>query len=84
MISGGLGAGTNILWSAEIYNPETRGGCKIPNMPTIRSSPVTKEFLVCGGFGGRGWTAGAGDCVNFNPKSGTWENAHKLNQGRFR
>ena len=80
MISGGKGEGGK-LSSVEIYNPETRGACWIANMPTSRYGTVSKEFLVCGGMGDGGH---AGDCVLFNPKNGTWENAHKLNQERWR
>ena len=78
MISGGEGEGGDDLSSAEIYNPKTRGGCRIANMPTSRSAAVTQEFLACGDRGGHNR-----DCVNYDPESGRWENAHKLNQDRF-
>lgn len=80
MVSGGEGEGRR-LNSAEIYLAGTGilkgGGCRIPNMPSRRSGTVTKEFLVCGGRG-----AHVRDCVIFNPESGRWEEAHKLNQDR--
>ena len=84
MISGGQGEGVASLNSAEIYyniyyNPADTsiGGCRIPNMPTSRFDTVTKEFLLCGGYGDH-----PRDCTIFNPESGRWEEAHKLNQER--
>ena len=81
MISGGWGEGNDDLTSAEIYPAGTSGGeCRIPSMPTRRSFTVTKEFLVCGGWGHRTtWNT----CIIFNPESGRWEDAHKLNQNRI-
>ena len=79
MISGGWGidwAEGGRLSSVEIYQPgDKAGGCRIANMPTSRSSTVTKEFLVCGGYGDH-----PRDCITFN--NGVWENAHTLNQDR--
>ena len=76
MISGGLGEGDDELSSVEIYQPGDKSrGCRIANMPTSRSDTVTKEFLVCGGYGGH-----PRDCIIFN--NGVWQNAHKLNQNR--
>ena len=78
MISGGYGDGGDELSSVEIYQPgDKAGGCRIANMPTWRYSTVTKEFLVCGGQDSR-------DCILFNKDDGVWEDAHKLNQDRYR
>ena len=83
MISGGQGEGDVSLNSAEIYDPAGRsgGGCRLPNMPSSRPHTVTKEFLVCGGFGAD--VGHPGDCVIYEPDSGTWLSAHKLNQDRI-
>ena len=81
MISGGWGEGEgNVqLSSAEIYDPAgtSGGGCRLANMTTGRAYTVTKDILVCGGYFGQG-----GDCVIYDPDSGTWLPAHKLNQDR--
>ena len=78
MISGGWGEGYVDLSSAEIYDPAgtSGGGCRLANMPNSRYVTVTKEFLVCGGQGD------AGGCVLYDPDSGKWLAAHKLNQDR--
>ena len=79
MISGGWGEGNVQLSSAEIYDPAgtSGGGCRLANMTTSRYDTVTKDFLVCGGNFGH-----AEDCVIYDPDSGTWLPAHKLNQDR--
>ena len=81
MISGGQGVGFVGLNSAEIYDPDgtSGGGCRLADMPTSRFNTVhvTKEFLVCGGWGD------GGNCVIYDPDSGTWLAAHKLNQDRW-
>ena len=77
MISGGWGEVRSRLRSVEIYHPGDKSrGCRIANMPTSRSATVTKEFLVCGGYGDH-----HRDCIIFN--NGVWENAHTLNQMRM-
>ena len=80
MISGGQGVGYVGLNSAEIFDPAgtSGGGCRLADMPNSRYVTVTKEFLVCGGNAyGNG-----GDCVIYDPDSGTWLPAYKLNQDR--
>ena len=78
MISGGKGGGYSLLKSAEIYDPASTsgGGCRLANMTTSRYDTVTKDFLVCGQPGG------SKNCVIYDPDSGTWLPAHKLNQDR--
>ena len=76
MISGGYEDSTNSI-TVEIYDTKTRRSCSLPNMPSVRYSTVTKEFLVCGGQDSR-------DCILFNKDDGVWEDAHKLNQDRYR
>ena len=82
LISGGRGDGDDGLNSTEIYLTGTSGGkCRIANMPISRFGTVTKDWLVCGGWSDA-LSDPLGDCVRFNPESGRWDNAHKLNQSR--
>ena len=76
MISGGYEDSTNSI-TVEIYDTKTRRSCSLPNMPSVRYSTVTKEFLVCGGKDSH-------DCIFYNTYNGTWQKAHKLNQRRYR
>ena len=65
--------------SAEIFNPDTKTSCSLPQLPEVRYDNSQDGGLPCGG--------GAGDatrtsCVKWSPASGTWTKSHTLRQRR--
>ena len=62
--------------SAEIFNPDTKTSCSLPELPEVRYDHSQDGGLPCGGG------AGQTSCVKWSPASGTWTKSHTLRQGR--
>ena len=53
--------------SAEIYHPDRKSACIIPDLPDRRAYHTQDSTLVCGGF----WTRRS--CRRWNPDTGAWD-----------
>ena len=64
--------------SAEIFNPDTKTSCSLPQLPEVRYFNSQDGGLVCGGGSDDTETS----CVKWSPASGTWTKSHTLRQRR--
>ena len=78
LITGGFRSGEQR--SAEIFNPVTKTGCTLPQLPEGegRSSHSQDGGLLCGGNS----PTALNTCVKWSPASGTWTKSHSLKQRR--
>ena len=72
------GSGGNGLLT-EIYNPDTKVGCFLPELPESRWLHTQDGDLTCGG----GRTSTQNTCVKWSPSFGNWTQSHTLRQRRY-
>lgn len=68
----GNGGGGNL---AEIYNPQTNSGCRLPTLPDIRFGHTQDESLLCGGSYNENTQS---TCLMWQSKLGNWEETHTM------
>ena len=73
--------GRDMVRSAEIFNPDTKTSCSLPQLPEVRYDNSQDGGLPCGGGYG---DATRTSCVKWSPASGTWTKSHTLRQRRSR
>ena len=65
--------------SAEIFNPDTKTSCSLPQLPEVRYQHSEDGGLACGGDAG---DATRSSCVKWSPASGAWTKSHTLREKR--
>ena len=75
LISGGYNRGN--LKSAEMYIPESRTTCSLPELPEYKYTHTQEGPLACGGY--RGYRS----CVKWSSDFGNWTHSHTLRTYRY-
>lgn len=83
---GGVDSSGNILASAELFNPKTKGWATTGNMAAARQQPAAVvltngNVLLTGGLGPGGAVVGGAEL--YNPATGSWSPAGSLSVPRF-